>query len=119
MHAHDSVEVTCLHIPDSPVADDTCVVDENVQMPPGLYGSINHRLCVRFVTDIAIVGYRTPTHGDNGVDDPVGVAARPLPADGGSQIVDDDTGPVPRQLQRVGLTDAVTCARDQCGTTFK
>jgi len=117
VHAHDGVEVARLHVPDGPVAHDARVVDEDVQPPPGVDGAGHHRLSVRLVPDVAVVGDRSPTHGTDGVDHPVGVTARAFPADGAPEVVDDDRGAVPRQFKCVRLSDAVTGSGHQGGAT--
>eukprot|EP00754_Rhynchopus_humris_P036759 Rhum_TRINITY_DN18852_c0_g1::Rhum_TRINITY_DN18852_c0_g1_i1::g.168597::m.168597 len=118
VHRHDEVPVVVGHLLEAAVAQDAGVVDHDVNAAEVL-DRCRHDLLAEL--DAVVVGRRLAANGadlgDNLVGDAVAVAGRAL--HGGTQVVDDDAGTAPGQLQGVRLAEALTGSGDDGNAAVK
>ena len=106
-------------IPNGSVAHDPGVVDQNVEPPPFVDRSFDHRFGVGFVGHVAIVrNGHAPARGDQ-LDCEVCVLAGTFTGDRASQIIDHDACTSTCQFQGMAATDAMAGPRDDGNLSFK
>src|SRR4051794_37294703 len=105
MHPDDGIPLLFRHVEGHAVAQDAGIADDDVEPPERLYGLVHQTLSALPIGHVVIVGGRLPAGADDLVDRllrrPVVVpAAVPLAA----EVVDDDSGALPRQQSSVAET---------------
>jgi hypothetical protein len=108
VHPHDQVEVSRRHVPDHLVARDAGIVDQDVQPAEFRYRPVDQGRTLVVVGNVAVVGHGDATSLADQRDYLVGILARALAVDAGTQVVDHDLRAVPGEFQRMAPTDAMT-----------
>ena len=112
MDAQHQLEIGGVHVGESAIAQDTRIVDEDMNPAPVPQRPFHHGLHLREVGNVATIGHGLAPggadlvrHRQRGVGLATAVARRP-------QIVDDDFGAPARQLQCIGTAQAVASPGD-------
>ena len=113
VHIDHCVEVLLGHREDHAVAQDSRVVDQDVEAPPGVDGLLDHLAGCREVGDIGSVDQGLASHGLDLGHHLLGRAEVPAGAvHVTAQVVDDDLGALAGQHQGVFPSDAPSSAGD-------
>ena len=102
MHADHGIEIVFAHTGEQFVANEACVVDDDVQAAEGLHGEVQCRRAGAQVADVAVERHRLAASGP----DLLGHAGRT------AQIVDDHAGALACEQQRVLPAETLPAAGD-------
>ena len=120
MHAHNRVPVLFRHVEDHPVAQDTGVVHDDVELAEGIAGALDDAFGRLEVGDAVAVGDGLATGLLDVVDD---LLSRTLTRAGTvemcAEIVDDDLGAVLGHQQSLFAADAAAGSGDYSNLAFE
>jgi hypothetical protein len=120
MHPDDRVPLILGGVDEHPVADESGVVDEDVQPSVRLDGLSHHRLGIREVGHISRIGNRLPTCGNDLLDHLLrGRFAGALARQRDAEVVDDHLRTMTGELERVSPADASPRSGDDRDPAFE
>src|SRR6202041_1950573 len=102
---HHQVEIVGGHVPDRLVANDSRIVDDDVQPAQLRVGTLHGKVDLLLVTDIAEVGNGGATAAFDNRHHFVGDFAGALAGQAGAEVVDDHGGAVLGQFERVATAN--------------
>jgi hypothetical protein len=113
VHADDGVELVLAHLHDRLVAQDACVVDEDVEGAVRVDGAADEALGPGPVADVVVVGDGLAAPLGDDADHLVGRAlVGAVAGDARAEVVHDDLGTLGGQLERLATADADARAGD-------
>ncbi len=119
MYVEHHLEIVEATFCEALVAKDACVVYEDIDAAPLLFGRGNHGLYFFVLCDVGAIGHRLSTHGFDLSDHAQGCFTGTAGAIGGAaQIVDHNFGAALGELDCVAATQALACAGDDSYTVI-